>query len=176
MWKVRGPSGVARVLWLTARGKLEDQSSAAQTCELTPALRDQYALSCDPAQERPRPPTALDSSDYYNEYHGHLPKHLCTVHATLRHRIGCEQFVYLAGDSSLDNKYWLQDTAKPVNGYEQVFAKRGMMVKDVSYWLNKAAEERFGSGKVCTMMTSVEESTMRDRQGPDGPRLLAQDV
>ena len=44
--------------------------------------------------------------------------------------------------------------------------------QDVSYWLNHEAEARLGRTKVCTMMTAVEESTMRDRESG----LLAQDA
>lgn len=181
--------GMAQGLWLTVCGQIDEQSSAARTCELTPKLQKLYARSSDP-HERFKP-TPLRSGEYYEQYHGHLPQHLCTVHAALRQRVRCEQYIYLAGDSSLDNKHWFFSgwdtkeaqmeraapfTAEPVNGYEQVFVSPGRMVKDISFWLNKAAEDRFGSGKVCTMMTSVEESTMRDRQGQEGPQLLAQDA
>lgn len=63
-------------------------------------------------------------------------------------------------------------TAPALNGYEMVFEEPGRMVQDVSYWLNHEAEARLGRAKVCTMMTAVEESTMRDREGG----LLAQDA
>ena len=36
--------------------------------------------------------------------------------------------------------------------------------------------ELMRSDQVCTLMTAVEESTMRDRQGPAGRKLLAQDA
>jgi hypothetical protein len=48
------------------------------------------------------------------------------------------------------------------------------MVKDVSYWLNHLAAERFGSRKLTTLMSSVEESTVEDRFASPGG-LLAQD-
>lgn len=93
------------------------------------------------------------------------------------------------GDSSLDNKHWFFDaskmkemqmqdpsfTAPAVNGYEAAFRGRGhpRMVKDVCFHLNDLAAERLGPGKVCTVMTSIEESTIQDRIDHG---LLAQDV
>jgi hypothetical protein len=41
------------------------------------------------------------------------------------------------------------------------------MVQDVAYWMNRGAEERgrTGDDRVCTIMASVEESTVADRAG-----------
>ena len=116
-------------------------------------------------------------------YHSHKLQHLQRVRAKLA-AAGCERFVYLAGDSSLDNKHWFFEgfeekkdqmhkeafTADAVNGYEQALTP-ARMVQDVSYWLNKSAEERLGSAQLCTLMTSVEESTIADRESG----LLGQD-
>ena len=44
------------------------------------------------------------------------------------------------------------------------------MVKDVAYWLNRFAGEEQGKGAVCTIMASVEESTV----GVRDTQLLAQ--
>ena len=62
-------------------------------------------------------------------------------------------------------------TAAAVNGYEDVLQPT-RMVMDVSYWLNRTAEERFGRGRFCTINASVEESTLADRDGS----LLEQDA
>ena len=43
---------------------------------------------------------------------------------------------------------------------------------DVSYWLNRTAEERLGRGRFCTINASVEESTLADRDDS----LLEQDA
>jgi hypothetical protein len=131
----------------------------------------------------------LSTAAYYSEYHGHQVSHLERVHAQL-HSAGCDEFVYLAGDSSLDNKHWffepyrtkeeqlskrnigkLSFVADASNGYETVLHPP-KMVKDVSYWLNYEAAKQYGERKLCTIMTSVEESTVSDRE--DG--LLAQDT
>ena len=47
----------------------------------------------------------LSASAYYSTYSGHEQDHLETVHGELRKQ-GKSRAVFLAGDSSLDNKYW----------------------------------------------------------------------
>jgi hypothetical protein len=133
--------------------------------------------------------TLLDLPSYYAEYHGHQPKHLARVHTLLR-KASCGSFIFLAGDSSLDNKHWFfvgwkskeEQLSDPennsfigdaVNGYENVL-NPSKMVKDVSYWLNVLAAERLGPRKLTTIMSSVEESTIEDRFASPGG-LLAQD-
>lgn len=126
------------------------------------------------------------SGCYYETYHGHTIPHLARARAALASQ-GCRRFVYLCGDSSLDNKHWFFDggcskkrqmqdpgfTAPAVNGYEQVLERPARMVQDVSFHMNDLAAQRYGPGKVCTLMTAVEESTIEDR-GTDG--LLMQDA
>ena len=88
--------------------------------------------------------------------------------------------IFLAGDSSLDNKHWFfkdgfktkkeQITArKPPtfiagaqNGFEHVLSPP-VMVMDVAYWMNSLSSQRFGSGKVVTLNAAVEESTVGER-------------
>jgi hypothetical protein len=139
----------------------------------------------------PAPHANLSTAAYYSEYHGHRPSHLERVYRQLR-SVGCREFIYLAGDSSLDNKHWFFDflsyqtkeeqlsegyidrlsfVADARNGYETVLWPP-KMVKDVSYWLNYEAAKQYGERKLCTVMTSVEESTVADRENG----LLAQDV
>ena len=87
-------------------------------------------------------------------------------------KAGCKRFIYLAGDSSLDNKFWLGEADAPaINGYEAVL-QPARMRKDVSYWLNQLAAERVGPRQLCTIMSSVEASTLADRS----PGLLGQDA
>ena len=128
----------------------------------------------------------IDAGNFYEEYHGHPISLLKKLHASLGSSVDHNSFVFLAGDSSFDNKHWFFAghrakadqmeaplfTAPALNGYEMVFEEPGRMVQDVSYWLNHEAEARLGRTKVCTMMTAVEESTMRDRESG----LLAQDA
>jgi len=60
---------------------------------------------------------------FYDEYHGHRPEHLDTLETCLRKpsESGPRNAIYLAGDSSLDNKFWFGDVASAVNGYDEVY-------------------------------------------------------
>lgn len=64
-------------------------------------------------------------------------------------------------------------TASAVNGYERVLSDPPRMLQDVCFHLNDLASRKFGSGKLCTIMTSVEASTLADR---DLDGLLIQDA
>ena len=137
----------------------------------------------------------VSASKFYAEYHGHKTQHLKKVHDRLR--TSCDRMIFLCGDSSLDNKHWLfpvdplstkrqlfsnevrrrskRFLADAINGYEDVLSPPFMM-KDVCYHLNNAAHERRLNGatalRTCTIMTSVEESTLEDRDDD----ILAQDI
>lgn len=155
-------------------------SSAARTCRVPANAAAACATDVAAGFDAP-----VDAGAYYEEYHSHRVAHLSQVRARLASQARCRAFIYLAGDSSLDNKHWFfkgfkdkrmqmmdaKFTAPAVNGYEHVLAP-SRMVQDVSYWLNQGCSERLGAGQLCTLMTSIEESTVDDRS--DG--LLAQDA
>jgi hypothetical protein len=136
----------------------------------------------------------IKSGDFYKEYHSHKTKHLVTLKEGLTldsadvSSDNGQTFIYLCGDSSLDNKHWFfhsrtnkskqmknnHFTSNAVNGFENILTSPSRMVMDVSYHMNDLAERRFGSGQVCTIMSSIEESTIADReQSPSG--MLYQD-
>jgi hypothetical protein len=54
----------------------------------------------------------------------------------LRGQENTDGIIFLAGDSSLDNKFWFADQAPSVNGYE-MFLKPPKSRRDVAYWMNK---------------------------------------
>jgi len=136
----------------------------------------------------------IPASEYYGEYYGHTVEHLKAAVSALR-AAGHKRFVWLVGDSTLDNKHWLFDQgggpssmndarscAPALNGYERVLTPP-RMVRDVCYWINKslhdARQERSGAGEpeppmLCCVNTAVEESTLGERSGAAG-RLTAQD-
>lgn len=128
------------------------------------------------------PSPKLRSDVFYWNYHGHRIEDLSKLHGALR-QAGCQSFVWLAGDSSLDNKHWLFEgeksdpkvmydddvAAAALNGYEKVLTPP-RMAQDVCYWLNAGLErERLGSDpersgpSMCAMNTAVEESTLGER-------------
>jgi hypothetical protein len=129
----------------------------------------------------------IDAGDFYAEYHGHQIMHLMQLRQLLL-QTGPAGFIYLAGDSSLDNKHWFftrdkhsemrresDFVGKAINGYEQALSPP-LMAKDVSYWLNDecAKHAREGKPRYCCINTAIEESTLVQREEhPIG--LLAQD-
>jgi hypothetical protein len=106
---------------------------------------------------------SVPSAAYYREYHGHRVEHLAAVHA----RLGARPRVFLAGDSSLDSKFYQQEGPHPpVNGYEAILSPPRCR-RDVCYWLNvELGPER------AVINCAVEESTVGERQGD----LMPQDV
>lgn len=122
----------------------------------------------------------LCAGRFYETYHGHEVHHLDQAHQLL-HEAGVSSFVYLAGDSSLDNKHWffgpwrekseqlseISDfVAEAVNGYERVLSPPHM-VKDVSYWLNVECAERckaLGLPSMAAINTAIEESCLSQRE------------
>lgn len=115
----------------------------------------------------------VSAHDFYGEYHGHRIEHLETVHNSLRTDGGRQRsMVWLCGDSTLDNKYWLPGfaTSRALNGFEHCL-NPAVMQADVAYWVNKELAER-GLGQSACLNCSVEESTLADRAGD---RLLPQD-
>jgi len=129
----------------------------------------------------------IDTEAFYIEWHGHLSQHLRTIVAHTAFSAPGVKRVWLAGDSSLDNKHWLFDGprsyvdqlmapscpigSKAVNGYEHVLSPP-VMGHDVSFWCNSIAAEDLGPGRVVTINTSVEATTIADRDDA----LLPQDA
>mmetsp|Transcript_20633 Transcript_20633/g.39821 ORF Transcript_20633/g.39821 Transcript_20633/m.39821 type:complete len:338 (-) Transcript_20633:164-1177(-) len=120
---------------------------------------------------------------FYAEYHGHLISHLKVLREGLKGN-GAKSLIYLAGDSSLDNKHWLfpgpkqhadynddSFTGAAINGYEKIL-RPPRMVKDVAYWLNYEISKSEHKEKVACINCSIEESALGER---DGGVLLPQD-
>lgn len=115
----------------------------------------------------------VSAHEFYGEYHGHRIEHLHKVHTQLRCSQAGRSVIFLCGDSTLDNKYWLPGiaTSRAVNGFEQVLDPP-VMQADVAYWVNKELVERGVGGGIACLNCSIEESTLGER---DGGRLMAQD-
>eukprot|EP00747_Dinoflagellata_sp_TGD_P171952 gnl/TRDRNA2_/TRDRNA2_207245_c0_seq1.p1 gnl/TRDRNA2_/TRDRNA2_207245_c0~~gnl/TRDRNA2_/TRDRNA2_207245_c0_seq1.p1 ORF type:complete len:338 (+),score=53.02 gnl/TRDRNA2_/TRDRNA2_207245_c0_seq1:64-1077(+) len=101
---------------------------------------------------------SLSSSRYYGHYDGHEVQDLEVVHGVLRqdHR----GVIFLAGDSSLDNKFWFGNNEPAVNGYERVLSPPQMKT-DVCYWLNRQAVER--APELCCLNTAIEATSLSHR-------------
>jgi len=101
----------------------------------------------------------ISSRDYYATYHGHDVDHLEVAYAALRQRH--ESFIWLAGDSTLDNKVWFGRQENALNGYEDFLAPPRMKT-DVCYWLNHEIMRR-GVPGLCCLNTAVEATLLKDR-------------
>lgn len=106
----------------------------------------------------------IDATDFYGEYHGHRVEHL----TILQRHLGERPRVFLAGDSSLDSKYWIaaSNDTTPINGYEDVLTREGGHRKDVCFWLNQDLGPEYAA-----INCAVEESTLGERS----KTLLPQD-
>ena len=82
--------------------------------------------------------------------------------------------IYLVGDSTLDNKYWLIDHGMEgaCNGYEECL-QPARSPPDVAHWINHECVVRGLSGELCCVNAAIEESTLGLRHGGT---LLPQDA
>lgn len=96
--------------------------------------------------------------NFYSEYYGHTIENLSTLLDNIREtRDESHSTIFLAGDSSLDNKHWFGNTSQAVNGYENILDPPESK-KDVAYWLNFEAEKRHLN--MTAVNCAVEESTI----------------
>ena len=103
----------------------------------------------------------IKSHKFYGEYHGHMDVHLKYVLKYLKH-INKTNIVYLAGDSSLDNKYWLDIKVPACNGYQKILDP-AISTPDVAHWMNELMVMN-KMDKWCCINTAVEESTVAMRK------------
>jgi len=159
---------------LMARG--QDEAQGAAQINVVAPKRAVHFTEGRAAQDRLAPfrEDAISSEMFYLEYHGHLVEHLTQIVKSLRENSSSRSVIYLCGDSSLDNKYWLPDFERrdAVNGYEKVLMPP-QMVPDVAYWLNMECVQRGIGDRFCAVNGSVEESTLADRSQDN---LLVQDA
>jgi hypothetical protein len=112
----------------------------------------------------------VSSKEFYREYHGHLVRYLEVILPALRN--SSDRMIWTAGDSSLDNKYYVYDTAPAVGAYKDVLHPETMK-QDVTYWLNHHCENGEGPRRrTATINTAVEATTLNERTF----RLRPQDV
>ena len=111
----------------------------------------------------------VSSTAFYEEYHGHTSYDLEVVHRRLRTMHS--GLVFLAGDSSLDNKVWFREQARSVNGCELIL-NPPRSKQDIAYWMNRYLEENRMRGQLAALNCAVEESTIAVRAYG---RLLPQD-
>lgn len=112
--------------------------------------------------------------NYYDNYHGHTIPHLTHVYSALRGlTLESPRLVFLLGDSSLDNKYWVnKEKVTPVPRYRAVLKQS---VPDVCYWMNHFLaqnDKTLNKNRVVALNCAVEASSLGERN----LNLLPQDV
>eukprot|EP00923_Selenidium_pygospionis_P047642 GHVN01082245.1.p1 GENE.GHVN01082245.1~~GHVN01082245.1.p1 ORF type:complete len:328 (+),score=52.64 GHVN01082245.1:17-1000(+) len=102
----------------------------------------------------------LNSFRFNGEYHGHPVDDLKTVCSYFR---SVPQKIYLAGDSSLDSKFWYSDSGYACNGYEYILIPP-RQPHDVAFFLNTLIVNRLGADQAVVINTAIEESTLGERR------------
>lgn len=103
---------------------------------------------------------SVNTARYYAEYFGHPEAHLRVLHDNLRGAGEGRPCIFLAGDSSLDNKVWFEKTSDAVNGYEAIL-QPPLMKQDVCFWLNHELKRR-NINSFC-LNTAVEATSLNSR-------------
>jgi hypothetical protein len=118
--------------------------------------------------------STISSVNYYAEYHGHRVTDLERIEDGLRHMMSdtasAAPMIFLAGDSSLDNKYWFHNSSEARNGMERLLTPP-VAREDVCHWINVELETRGLRG--AAINAAIEESTLGQRACG---HLLPQDV
>lgn len=107
-------------------------------------------------------PRKINCSRFNFEWKGHPIEDLVRFRDTTIAGRGDKPIIYLAGDSSLDNKYWVHKSFHDLEVdvpaiYEQALDKPNPKV-DVAFWMNHLLLDR-----ATCINTAVEESMLRDR-------------
>lgn len=103
----------------------------------------------------------ISSFSYYSNYYGHKTDHLKLLIPFLRKR--SKGLIFLAGDSSNDNKHWIryEQMVDSVNGYEHILDPP-KSYSDITYHLNKCLEEK--RIKYCAVNCAVEEASLGEKK------------
>jgi hypothetical protein len=108
----------------------------------------------------------INTSRFYHEWKGHTISDVSTFRSITLALRPNKPIIYLAGDSSLDNKYWVPSSGPsgeplPVDVPEIYYAAldRPHPKPDIAFWLN-----HFLNDRATALNLAVEESTLRDRE------------
>ncbi|CAD7959817.1 unnamed protein product [Amoebophrya sp. A120] len=108
---------------------------------------------------------------FYGNYDGHPPGDLELAISTLRRPMTPQltqddsderALIFLAGDSSLDNKFWLGQRAQALNGYENIILPP-LMKQDVCFWINSYLIRKNLHANTACVNCAVEASSLSSR-------------
>jgi len=107
----------------------------------------------------------INTSRFYAEWKGHPLQDITTFRSIVLERRPNKPIIYLAGDSSLDNKAWVPSSGSrgeqlPVDVPDiyKAALDRAAPKPDVAFWLNHLLGD-----SSTTLNLAVEESTLRER-------------
>ncbi|KAF9694631.1 hypothetical protein EKO04_007606 [Ascochyta lentis] len=106
-------------------------------------------------------PHKINRSRFYFEWKGHQIQDIGTFHAITTGRRLNKPIVYLAGDSSLDNKYWVPSDGELRVEVPEIYKHtldKPTPKHDVAFWMN-----HFLGDRATCINTAVEESMLRER-------------
>lgn len=102
----------------------------------------------------------IHTEDFYNNYFGHNIDHLQLLINYFRREN--KNIIFLAGDSTLDNKHWILNNPhkkyKAINGYENILDSP-YMIGDISFHINNYLKNM---NYVC-INCAVEEATLLNK-------------
>ncbi|GAX09473.1 hypothetical protein FisN_6Lh148 [Fistulifera solaris] len=102
----------------------------------------------------------VSAKAYYGEYHGHRIKDLEPILVALREK--SSRLIWTAGDSSLDNKYWVEEEATAVGAYKYVL-QPPRSIQDVTFWLNYHCQQSKNRKSTAAINAAVEATTLNER-------------
>ncbi|KAF2010183.1 hypothetical protein BU24DRAFT_428205 [Aaosphaeria arxii CBS 175.79] len=127
--------------------------------------------STSPAQDSDDDTTSTITSKkinpyrFYMEWHGHPISSLRKFHNTVQTLRPTQPIIWLAGDSSLDNKYWVPSSGPggepltvPVPEIYNSVLEHPRINPDVAFWMNHHL-----SSRATCINTSVEATMLRER-------------
>ena len=107
----------------------------------------------------------INTSRFFNEWKGHPIADITTFRSTVVSLRPDKPIIYLAGDSSLDNKYWVPSSGPlgeslpvPVPEVYRAVLDHPSPKPDIAFWLN-----HFLGDRATVLNLAVEESLLRDR-------------
>lgn len=108
------------------------------------------------------PEPKINTSRFYHEWKGHQIQDLESFHQITLSQRPDKPIIYLAGDSSLDNKYWVHNTIQDFNiPVPEIYFStltRPSPKPDIAVWLNHL----LGPRATC-INAAVEASMLRER-------------
>ena len=118
-------------------------------------------------------PKKIQTLPFFAEWKGHPLPDLAALHSHIISASPSQPIVYLAGDSSLDNKAWVPSSSPTLNGsalpvptpslYTSTLDDSNHIKPDVAFWLNHILSTSSpGPGATC-LNTAVEASLLRER-------------